>query len=98
MRRAADKEPQGLAHRAEIGAEIDDVGDEQERNDCAQQPGRIMAPDVAGNPMPGDAADPRADFLNRGHQRPGEQHYPSHVVAELRAGLRIGRDAARIVV
>jgi hypothetical protein len=57
-----------------------------------------MAPDVAGNPMPGDAADPGADFLNRGHQRPGEQYYPSHAVAELRAGLRIGRNAARIVV
>ena len=36
--------------------------------------------------------------LDRDHQRPGQHHRPKQAEAELGAGLRIGRDAARIVV
>src|ERR1700736_4844128 len=49
-------------------------------------------------PSPVTPTDPGADLLDRRHQRPGEQHDPSHAVTELRADLRIGRDAAWIVV
>ena len=40
----------------------------------------------------------RAHQLHRRHQRVGEQHRPQQTVAELRAGLGISGDAARIVV
>ena len=49
-------------------------------------------------PWPVTRPIPRADLLDRRHQRAGEQHDPAHRVAELRAGLRIGGDAAGIVV
>ena len=57
-----------------------------------------MRADVAGDALAGDPADARADLLDRHHQREAEQHHPAHRVAELRAGLRISGDAARIVV
>ncbi len=43
-------------------------------------------------------ADMGADQLDRRHQREGQDHRPQQPIAELRPGLRIGRDAARIVV
>ena len=67
-------------------------------DDDPQQPARIMLADIAGDALAGDPADAGADLLDRRHQRPGEQHDPGHAVAELRADLRIGGDAARIVV
>jgi len=48
--------------------------------------------------VPGDTTNPGAYFLNRSHQRPREQHDPSHAVAKLRADLGIGRDPAWIVI
>ena len=57
-----------------------------------------MPPEIGGDAAPGDAADPGADLLDRGHQRIGEHHRPADGVAELRADLGIGRDAAGIVV
>ena len=48
--------------------------------------------------MPGDAADPRRNFLDRRHQRKGQQHGPADAVAELRAGLAVGADPRRIIV
>ena len=57
-----------------------------------------MRADIAGDALAGDAAHACADLLDRHHQREAEQHHPAHRVAELRAGLRVGGDAARIVV
>jgi hypothetical protein len=57
-----------------------------------------MLADVAGDALAGYPADLGANFLDRRHQRPGEQHDPSHAVAELRTDLRVSSDAARIVV
>ena len=67
-------------------------------DDRVEQPARIVHADVAGDAVAGHPADARADLLDRRHQREAEQHHPAHRVAELRAGLRIGGDAARIVV
>lgn len=52
---------------------------------------------VGRDPVPGGASDPRADFLDRGHQRVAE-YRPDDAEPELGAGLGIGRNAARIVV
>jgi hypothetical protein len=56
-------------------------------NGCVRESGRLQYP-----------ADLRTDKLDRRHQRIGQRHRPKHVEAELRAGLRIGGDAARIIV
>ena len=96
--RAADQKLGGIGHGAEIGGDVDDIGDEQQQDDEIQQQRRIMPADIAGNAAPGDAADPAGDFLDRGHQRKGQQHGPADAVAELRAGLAVGADAGGIVV
>src|SRR5437899_135971 len=57
-----------------------------------------VLPDVGGEAVPGHAADARTDDLDADHERQGEQYRPQHAVTELRARLRIARDAARIVV
>ena len=63
-----------------------------------QQRHRIVAAQIGGDAETGDAADAGADLLNRGHQGIGEHHRPADGIAELRADLRIGGDAAGIVV
>jgi hypothetical protein len=57
-----------------------------------------VAADVARNSDTCHPADPRTDFLDPRHQRIAEQHRPQHRESELRANLRVGRDAAGIVV
>ena len=98
VRWPADQKLHRRAHCAEIGAEIERVGDQQKGNDAPQQPGRVMGADIGRDPVAGDPADAGADLLDCRHQRPGEQHHPAHRRAELRASLRVGGDAARVVV
>jgi hypothetical protein len=88
----------GGAHRPEVSTEIENIGDQEKSDDAAQQPRRVMRPDIAGDTLAGDPADAGADFLNGCHQWPGEQHDPRHVIAELGARLRVGGDTAWIVV
>lgn len=57
-----------------------------------------MGADVAGDTLPGDAPNSRTNFLDSRHQWEGEQHDPSHAVAELCTCLRIGGDTARIII
>ena len=57
-----------------------------------------MHTDIAGDSMPGNPADARADLLNRRHQWIAEQHDPRHAVSELSANLGVGGDATGIVV
>jgi hypothetical protein len=57
-----------------------------------------MLPQVARNAAPGSAPHARAYDLHRRHQRIGKDHGPRQRVPELRAGLRVGRDPAGIVV
>ena len=98
MRRAMDQQCQHVPHRAQIGADVDDVGEQQQAHDDPQQPGRIVRADIAGDPHSGHTADAGADLLDRGHQREGEQHHPAHAKAELCPSLGVGGDAAGIVV
>ena len=88
----------GGAHRGEVGADIDGIGDKQQEHDHADQRARQHARHVRREPFAGDPADPRADGLDRRHQRIGQRDGPHQVEAELRPHLGMGRDAARIVV
>ena len=94
----ADHQPGGRPHGGEVGAEIDGVGDEQQQDQDGHHAVREHLHHVAGETAAGDAADARADRLHRNHQRPGQHHRPQKVEAGLGARLRIGGDAARIVV
>src|SRR3954452_1212579 len=57
-----------------------------------------MAAQVTDDPASRGPPDPRADLLDRRHQREGEQHGPADAEAELSSGLAISADAGRIVV
>jgi len=85
------------AIRAEIGGDVDRVGDEQERDDGVQQRPRIVLPDVGGEAVPGHPPM-RALTIWMPIMSGSVRTRPQHAVAKLRARLRIARDAARIVV
>jgi hypothetical protein len=90
--------PRRIGHRAEVGSDIDGIGDEQQRDDCCEQPRGTVLTQVAGNAAAGGATHAGAHHLHRRHQRVREEHTPGQRIPELRAGLRVGRDAARIVI
>ena len=94
----ADQQTKCRAHGAEVGAEVDDIGYDQQEDNRAQQPRRIMAPQIVCDTVTRHAADPCADRLNSGHQRKTEQHGPSESVTELGADLAVCSNAARVVV
>ncbi len=94
----AHQELQRVAHGAQVGGDVDGVGEEQQPDDPVQEPGRVVVADVGGEPVPGDPPDARRDDLDADHERGREQHRPEQPVAVLRAGLRVRRDAARVVV
>ena len=64
----------------------------------ADRRSRTMLAQIAGKTPPRGAANPGTYHLNRSHQRIGEQQRPGQGVAELRSGLRVGRDPAGIVI
>ena len=78
---ASDEELARVRHCAEVGADIDRVGDEQQRHDDLQQPVRIVPAEIAGDAMPRGAAEAGADLLDRHHQRIGQQHGPADAEA-----------------
>jgi hypothetical protein len=82
----------------DIGGDVQGVGDQQQQHNALKHNRRERRLDVGGESFPGDPADARAHGLNRGHQRIGQRHRPKHVEAELRARLRVGGYAARVVV
>jgi hypothetical protein len=57
-----------------------------------------MLAKIARDTLARNSTDPGADLLNRDHQRIAEEHGPRDREAELRAGLAIRADPARIVV
>ncbi len=86
-------------HRCEVGAKIDDIGNEQEQHDRRPTPGADrLTTQVTGNAGAGDAADLGCDLLDHRHQREAQHHRPGKAVAELCTDLAVGGDAARIVV
>lgn len=85
-------------HAADVGADIDGVGNRDQRDDEIHHARPVMAADIAGQPVTGHAADTRTDLLHGCDQRKGEQRHPQHRWTEPRAGLGIGRDTARVVI
>ena len=94
----ADHQRQRFPHRGDVGRDVERVGGDQQENQRQHQPARRELHHIGGKPLAGDAADPRAHQLDRDHEWRGEKHGPQQAVAKLRAGLRVGRNARRIVV
>ena len=97
-RPAADHEAKHLSHRGKIGGDIHRVGDHQQRHEQQQHRPRQPRGDIGREPLLRVPADQRADQLDRRHEGQRQRHGPGQRIAELGAGLRIGGDAARIVV
>ena len=96
--RPGHDQSQNRAHRAEVGAEVDHVGDQQQHHHRTQQPWRVMLAQVLRDALASGRADPGADRLDRGEQRKAKEHRPGHAIAKLRADLAIGADPRGIVV
>ena len=62
------------------------------------QPARAHLVDVLRQSVARGPADPRREHLDADHQRPGQEQRPDQRIAELGAGLRVGGDAAGVVV
>jgi hypothetical protein len=95
---APDEETNGIAHRAKVGTDVDDIGYKQKHDDEWQQPCRVMLAQIGGYAVPSRATDPGANFLDRGHQRIAEEHRPGDGKSKLRSGLGVSRNPARIIV
>ena len=93
-----DDQRRGGAEGADVSADIDDVCGSQEHDEKAKRAQAVMVLDVARQSLAGDVADPAAGLLDGGHQRQHPQGGPQLAIPELGAGLRIGRDAGRVVV
>ena len=87
-----------FSHRRNVGCNIQRVGQQQQKHHSLEHDRRKRRLDVGREPLAGDPADLRTQRLDRGHQRVGQWHRPEHVEAELGPRLRVGRDAAGIVV
>ena len=64
--RATDNQAQCIAHRAEIGTEIDEVGNQQQADNSPQQRRRIVLAQIGGDALAGDPADAGANLLDSG--------------------------------
>ena len=65
--RPPNQQAQGIAHRSEIGSNVNRVRDKEEADDGVQQPSGIMTANVTGNSAPGRTPNPAADLLNGRH-------------------------------
>jgi hypothetical protein len=87
-----------LAHGGHVGAMFSVLATSSSSTTPWSKERREHGLDVRRQALAGDPADARAHRLDRRHQRIGQRHGPQHVQPELGAGLRIGGDAAGIVV
>ncbi len=83
---------------ASDGADVDHVGGRQQHYEQPQGVQAVPVLDVARQPFTGDVADPAAGLPHPDDQRQHPQRGPQLPIAELRAGLGIGRDARRVII
>ena len=82
----------------ELGDDVAEVGDDQREHQQERDAEAELLADQIAQPLAGDRAHPRRHLLHD-HQRDRDRdHRPQQRVAELRAGQRIGEDAAGVVV
>jgi hypothetical protein len=97
-RRQTGEHLRGVRHAAEIGGDVEDVRAGEHHAHRDEHRARVAAAQRAGEADAAHQADARAHQLHGDHQRQRDDRGPERRVAVGRAGDRVGRDAARIVV
>ena len=69
QRRSADDQPQGIAHRRNIGSDVDRIGNEQQADHKIKRGGGQRLAQIGREPFPGHRADPGSNHLDRDHKR-----------------------------
>lgn len=95
---APGQELQRRAHRAQVGAKVDHVGDEQQAYREPQQRLGVVPAQIGGDPPARNSADLGGDALDYEQQREAEDECPRQRVAELSSDLTVRANAAGIVV
>jgi len=88
----------GSRHRAQVRAEIDGVGDEEQRDAEIEHGLWIVFAKRIGKAAAGLQGDARAYLLDGSHQRKSKERRPELSVSKLRAGLGMRANARGIVV
>ena len=96
--RAGQNELQRRAHRSQVGADVDDIGEDEQADQRIEQRGGIVAAHVGGDALARHTADLSADHLDRAHEGIGEKEGPGEGEAEGRASLSVGGDPAWVIV
>src|SRR2546430_2060315 len=95
---SAGKQLAAGRHRAEVGANVEGVGGQQTGNGEADQPAWELAPQADAQAHAGLQRDSRAQLLDRAHEWKRQEGRPEEPIAEVAADLRVGSNAARIVI
>ncbi len=95
---AWNQQRDGGPHCPNIGAKVKYICGRHQHQDGKKQRSRIILAKISGEPTTGHAPNAATHFLDCCHQWIRQDHRPQQPIAELRTYLRVGRDAARIVV
>ncbi len=82
----------------ELGRGVSDVAQDEEQQAPEGYLDAEVLADEVGQPLPGDGPHARAHLLHDDERDRDRDQQPQQRVTELRAGLRIGPDAADVVV
>ena len=85
-------------HAAKVGADIDHIGDHENRARSPKHPAGIVHSHCGCEPLPGNHPQPRAHQLHRDHQWKRNQRDPEGGVTVRRACYGIGGNPGGIVV
>jgi hypothetical protein len=95
---AADHQRECFRHGRDVGGNVEGIGCDQKKHQRQHQPTRHHFHHIGRKALARHPADQCAHELDRDHEGNGEEDRPQQAVAELRAGLRVGRNARRVVV
>ncbi len=73
MGRAADQQLERFAHGGDIGTNVGNIGDQQQRDDGVKKGPGVMGTQIGRQTMATDATNLGTDDLNTDHQRESEQ-------------------------
>ena len=88
----------GLTHGAYVGGDVDGVGDHQQAHQRGGQPAWKHLVDIGRETFAGNPPNTRGQHLDANHERGGEQQRPDQPKPELGAGLRVGGNAAWVII
>ena len=85
-------------HAGELRDDVAEIGDDERQHQPERDAEAELLADEIAQPLAGDRAHPRRHLLDDDERDGDRDHRPEQRVAELRSGLRVGEDAAGVVV